>query len=80
MKDEKLAEYADAAAEITTYRARLQDLERVIERGLGTFVEVGKALATDGGAAILNLTPTEQLSLIGPWNLPETGYGNVIGS
>ncbi len=41
--------------------------------------EVQKAMAKDGGQAILDLTPNDQLSLIGPWNLPETGYGNVIG-
>lgn len=34
-----------------------------------------KAVAHDGGAPILDLTPTQQLSLLGPWNLPETGFG-----
>jgi hypothetical protein len=37
--------------------------------------EVDKAMAHDGAAKILDLTPNEGLSLIGPWNLPETGYG-----
>jgi hypothetical protein len=41
--------------------------------------QVDKAVAQDGGAAILDLTPNNQLSLIGPWNLPETGFGGVIG-
>lgn len=40
--------------------------------------QVDKAMAHDGGAAILDLTPNNNLSLLGPWNLPETGYGNVI--
>jgi len=38
---------------------------------------VSKAMAQDGGAAILDLTPNNQLSLIGPFNLPETGYGGT---
>ena len=38
--------------------------------------EVSKALAADGAAAILDLTPGNNLSLIGPWNLPETGFGD----
>jgi hypothetical protein len=37
--------------------------------------EIDKAMATDGGAPILSLTPNTTLSLIGPWNLPETGFG-----
>jgi hypothetical protein len=41
--------------------------------------EVAKAMSKDGGAAILDLTPNNQLTLIGPWNLPETGFGNVLG-
>lgn len=41
--------------------------------------EVLKAMAKDGGQAILDLTPNDHLTLIGPWNLPETGFGNVIG-
>lgn len=43
-------------------------------------VEVLKAMAFDGGAAILDLAPPDRLTLIGPWNLPETNYGNVSGS
>ncbi len=42
--------------------------------------EVNKALAADGGAAILDLAPADRLTLIGPWNLPETNFGNVSGS
>lgn len=42
--------------------------------------EVGKAMSKDGGAAILNLTPNDSLTLIGPWNLPETNFGGVVGS
>jgi hypothetical protein len=37
--------------------------------------EVSKALAADGGAAILDLAPTDQLHLIGPYQVPETGFG-----
>ncbi len=40
--------------------------------------QVDKALAHDGGAAILDLTPNNNLTLIGPWNLPETNFGNVL--
>lgn len=40
--------------------------------------EVDKALAVDGAAAILDLTPNEHLTLLGPWNLPESGFGNVL--
>ena len=42
--------------------------------------EVSKAMAVDGGAAILDLAPADRLTLIGPWNLPETNFGNVSGS
>lgn len=41
--------------------------------------EINKAMAADGGAAILNLTPDDNLTLIGPWNLPETNFGGVTG-
>ena len=40
--------------------------------------QVSKAMAKDGGQAILDMTPSDQLSLIGPWNLPETNFGNVL--
>jgi hypothetical protein len=52
-----------------SYNEELDEYER----------EVSKAMSKDGGAAILDLTPNDQLSLIGPWNLPETGFGNVLG-
>lgn len=42
--------------------------------------QVDKAVAHDGGAAILDLTPSSSLSLIGPWNLPETNFGGVTGT
>ncbi len=42
--------------------------------------EVSKAMSKDGGAAILSLTPNNNLTLIGPWNLPETNFGGVVGS
>ena len=42
--------------------------------------EVSKAMSKDGGAAILDLTPNDNLSLIGPWNLPETNFGGVTGT
>ena len=42
--------------------------------------EVSKAMSKDGGAAILDLTPNDGLSLIGPWNLPETNFGGVLGT
>lgn len=51
-----------------SYSEELDEFER----------QMDKALAHDGGAAILNLTPDNQLTLIGPWNLPETGFGNVL--
>lgn len=53
-----------------SYNEELDEYER----------QVDKAMAHDGGSAILNLTPNNNLSLIGPWNLPETGYGNVLTS
>lgn len=37
--------------------------------------QIDKAVAIDGAAPVLNMTPNNNLSLIGPWNLPETGYG-----
>jgi hypothetical protein len=53
-----------------SYQEELDEYER----------QVGKAVAHDGGEAILDMTPSDRLTLIGPWNLPETGFGNVIGS
>lgn len=43
--------------------------------------EVSKALAHDGGAAVLSLVQdVNSLQLLGPWNIPETGFGGVSGS
>ena len=50
-----------------SYNEELDEFER----------QMDKAIAHDGAAPILSLTPSDHLSLIGPWNLPETGYGNV---
>lgn len=41
--------------------------------------ELRKAMSLDGGAAILNMTPSNHLTLIGPWNIPESGFGGVVG-
>jgi hypothetical protein len=38
--------------------------------------EAGKEMAKDGGQAILDMTPADHLTLIGPWNIPETGFGH----
>jgi hypothetical protein len=37
--------------------------------------EASKAMSKDGGASILDIAPNDRLSLIGPYNLPETGFG-----
>ena len=52
-----------------SYQEELDEYER----------QVSKAMAKDGGQAILDMTPSDRLTLIGPWNLPETGFGNVLG-
>jgi hypothetical protein len=39
--------------------------------------ELRKAMASDGGAAILSLVPRHGLNLLGPWNIPETGFGGT---
>jgi hypothetical protein len=36
--------------------------------------EMSKAMATDGAAAILNLTPISGMYLLGPWNVQDGGY------
>lgn len=38
-----------------------------------------KAMASDGGATILDLAPVGLGHLISPWQIPDTGFGNVIG-
>lgn len=40
--------------------------------------QVDKAMSQDGAAAILDLTPNDHLTLLGPWNTPETNFGNVL--
>lgn len=43
--------------------------------------EAGKALSHDGGAPVLSLNDDRNsLQLLGPWNIPETGFGGVTGS
>jgi hypothetical protein len=42
--------------------------------------QVLKAMANDGGAAILNLTPSDGLTLLSPWNVPETNFGGAISN
>lgn len=37
--------------------------------------EVDKAVARDGGSTILDLSPSPRLHIIGPYNIPETGFG-----
>lgn len=49
-----------------SYASELDEYER----------ELSKAMAADGGMAILDLVPSNGLSLIGPWNIPETGFGS----
>ncbi len=51
------------------YQEELDEYER----------ELRKAMARDGGAPILNLTPSDHLTVIGPWNIPESGFGGVVG-
>lgn len=41
--------------------------------------QVDKAMAVDGGSAVLDMTPTNQLSYLSPWNIPESGFGGVTG-
>ncbi len=38
--------------------------------------EVDKAVARDGGTATLSLVPNPRLILVGPYNIPETGFGH----
>lgn len=49
------------------YATALDDYER----------SVTKAMGQDGGAKTLSLTPSDSLILIGPMNLPESGFGGV---
>lgn len=47
------------------YSEELDEFERQID----------KAMAFDGGAPVLDMTPSSVLHLIGPFNAPESGYG-----
>lgn len=38
--------------------------------------EVDKAVARDGGTATISMVPNPRLILVGPFNIPETGYGH----
>ena len=38
--------------------------------------EVEKAIARDGGAPILSVAHRDRTALIGPWNVPDTGFGS----
>lgn len=38
--------------------------------------EVDKAVARDGGTATLSIVPNPRLVLVGPLNIPETGFGH----
>ncbi len=68
---------------IDEYLVRLGVRWRIARRGGFSYSEeldeytreVDKAVSHDGGTKILNMVPTEQLTLIGPWNLPETNFG-----
>ena len=72
---------------IDEYLLQLEVIWRVLRRlGLSYSEEmaeaerqVDKALAVDGAAAILDMTPNSSLALISPANLPETSYGVYTG-
>ncbi len=38
--------------------------------------EVDKAVARDGGTATISIVPNPRLILVGPYNIPETGFGH----
>jgi hypothetical protein len=41
--------------------------------------EIAKAFANDGGMPILSVAPRNTGTLIGPQNIPDTGFGGVVG-
>ena len=41
--------------------------------------ETAKAFALDGGMPILDMAPVYSTTLVGPYNVPETGFGGVTG-
>lgn len=52
-----------------SYNEELDDYER----------EVDKAVAQDGGAPVLSLVPSATPWLVGPWGIPESGFGGDQG-
>lgn len=48
-----------------SYQSALNEYER----------QVDKAIAHDGGAPVLNMTPSDYFSLISPYNVPDSGFG-----
>lgn len=73
---------------ISEYLMRLGIKWRVLDRlGLSYAAaqdeyerQVSKAMAQDGGAAILDMTPRPGLTYLGPWSVPESNYpGSVNG-
>ena len=70
---------------IDEYLIELETIWRVLRRLGVSYSEelaeaerqIDKAVAQDGAAAILDMTPNDALTLIGPWNLPETGFGGM---
>lgn len=64
------------------YLIQLDTIWRVLRRlGLSysdeqaeAAIEIDKAMATDGGSAILDLTPATQLAFIGPYNVSEGSF------
>jgi hypothetical protein len=48
------------------YSVELDEFERAVD----------VYMANDGGMPILSLSPESDLSLLGPWNVPETGFGS----
>jgi hypothetical protein len=38
---------------------------------------VSRAISADGGAPVLNMTPRGLFPLLGPYNIPETGFGGI---
>lgn len=39
--------------------------------------EIAKAFALDGGMPIFDMAPVYGTTLVGPYNIPDTGYGNI---
>jgi hypothetical protein len=43
------------------------------------FSETAKAYAQDGGMPVLDMAPVYSTTLVGPFNVPDTGFGGVAG-